>query len=304
MEMTKAPYMHSGSSITLVMADVLVALLPAAAAGIYFFGAKAALIIGISVASCVLAETAWNAAAGKPQTAGDLSPAVTGLLLALTLPPGLPWWLAAIGGVFSVAAGKMAFGGLGRNFLNPALAGRAFLQIFWPHAMMSWARPFDAVTTATPLTINKYLLPEAMPTFLDMLTGNHAGSIGETCVPALLAGAIFLLARKDIFASIPLSFIAVVGAGAALAGQDPLFHVTAGGLLLGAFFMATDPSTSPVSTGGKIVFGIGCGVITMLMRVKGFLAEGVCYSILLMNLTVPLLDRWLLPRPFGTVEIE
>jgi Na+-translocating ferredoxin:NAD+ oxidoreductase subunit D len=302
--MTKAPFIHSGSSITAVMGDALIALLPATAAGIYYFGLKAAVIIGVSAASCVLTEFLWQVLRKKPATAGDLSAVVTGLLLALTLPPGLPWWLAAVGGVFAVAAGKLAFGGLGRNLVNPALAARAFLQLAWPHAMMSWTKPFEAVTTATPLTINRYLLPEAMPTFIDMLTGNRAGSIGETCVLALAAGAVFLIIRKDIFASVPLIFIGTVGAGAFLAGQDPLFHMAAGGLVLGAFFMATDPVTSPVSTAGKVVFALGCGALTVIMRVKGFWAEGVCFSILIMNLSVPLLDRWLIPGPFGTVEIE
>jgi electron transport complex protein RnfD len=203
------------------------------------------------------------------------------------------------GGFFAVIFGKLLFGGLGNNLLNPALAGRAFLQIGWPALMITWVRPFDAVSTATPLTINKYMLPDAMPSYFDMLLGNRGGSLGETCVIALAAGAVFLIMRKDIYALIPLTFIATVAAGAAFFGQDPLLYMLGGGLMLGAFFMATDPVTSPVSTSGKIIFALGCGIITVLIRVKGGFSEGVCFSILIMNLTVPLLNKWLIPKPFG-----
>ncbi|MFH1368749.1 MAG: RnfABCDGE type electron transport complex subunit D [Elusimicrobiota bacterium] len=294
-----SPHIHSGDTVRKVMANVMIALLPATAASVYYFGLPAAIVIAVSVFSCVLAEYVWKKAFKLTVNIDNLSAAVTGLLLGLTLPPGLPWWMVVIGSVFAVAAGRHSFGALSRNILNPALAGRAFLQIVWPGAMITWTKPFETVTAATPLTISKHSLPEALPTYFDMLIGNRTGSLGETCIIALLAGAVFLLIRKDIFLTVPIAFIGTVAAGAALFGEDPIFHVLGGGLVLGAFFMATDPITSPVPRAGKIIFGVGCGTLTILMRVKGWYSEGVCFSILAMNLIVPLLDKSIIPGRFG-----
>lgn len=297
-----SPHMHSGWSIQKVMLDVLVALLPAAATAVYYFGTPAASVILVSVITCVVTEYVWQQSRRLPVRINDLSAAVTGLLFALTLPPATPLWITAIGAVIAILLGKQVFGGLGHNVLNPALAARAVLHLAWPVEMSTWTKPFEAVTSATPLVITKYGVTQPLPTYMDMLLGNHAGSLGETGVLALLAGGLYLILRRDIFLSVPITFIATVAVGAMVFNADPIFHVLAGGLMLGAFFMATDPVTSPVSLSGRILFGLGCGAITILIRMHGMFPEGVCYAILIMNLSVPLMNRYLIPKRFGDMS--
>lgn len=289
------------------MKDVLIALAPAALYGIYRFGYSAAVIIALSIAACVAAEYAYNRIAKKRQTIGDYSAAVTGLLLAMNLPPEAPYYIPVIGGVFAIVVVKQFFGGLGQNFINPALAARAFLMISYPTAMTTFT--LDGVTTATPLYYlkNEGFVPQASD-YVNAISGGIPGCIGETCVIALVAGAAYLLIKKVINWRIPFFYIATVVIMTSVFGRsgimsgfpfDCFYEVFVGGLLLGAFFMATDYSTSPVSPAGQIVFGIGCGVLTGVIRVYGGYPEGTSYSILIMNLTVPLLDKYLRPRVYG-----
>jgi len=301
-----SPHIHSGSSISEVMGDVLLALLPASGAAIYFYGYYAGAIILVAVLSAVLTEYLWQKIVRRENTIGDLSALVSGLLLALTLPPRISLFLVFLGAVFTILFGKCIFGGLGYNPFNPALVGRAFLQISWPRAMGSWFLPqagqltiTSATTTATPLMIDKGEAVGQLPDLGNMFLGNRAGSLGETAALALLLGGLYLLIRRQITLTIPLSYIFTVALVSWLFGKNPLFHILAGGLLLGAIFMATDPVTSPVTEKGRLVFGVGCGILTVLIRLKGGFPEGVCFSILIMNALVPLIDRMTLKKVFG-----
>ena len=235
----------------------------------------------------------------RQDTLADLSAVVTGLLLAFCLPPAIPLWIAAAGGIFAILVGKAIFGGLGHNPFNPALVGRAFLQVSWPKDMSLWTAPYDAVTTATPLGIMKLNLPGILPDNWTLFFGNFAGSLGETPKLILLLGALYLLFRKHIKLYTPLSFIITAAILALFFKENPVFHLLTGGLILGAFFMATDPVTTPLSRNGKIIFGIGCGVLTMLIRLKGGFPEGVCYSILIMNMLTPFIDKMTVIKKFG-----
>ena len=230
----------------------------------------------------------------------DGSAVITGLLLALCLPPRLPLWIAAIGAVFAIAFAKCAFGGLGYNIFNPALSGRAFLAISWPVEMTTWAKPltYDAVTTATPLGLLK--MQQITTYHINLALGNVGGSIGETSAIAILIGGIFLIVKRYIDWRTPLSYIGTVGILMVLLGRDPIFHMLAGGLFLGAFFMATDYVTTPITREGRIIFSIGAGVIVVVIRLIGGYPEGVMFSILLMNAFTPLIDRHVKPRVFGT----
>jgi len=236
---------------------------------------------------------------GRRITIGDGSAVVAGLLLAFVLPSRLPWWMAAVGSFFAVVIVKQLFGGLGNNIFNPALAGRAFLLASFPIYMTSWVRPFDAVSCATPLAIVKENLSGTMPSLWDLFIGKTAGCLGETSAVALLIGAGFLFWRKIITWHIPFTYIGTVTILSWVFGRDPLFSVLAGGLVLGAFFMAVDPVTSPMTAKGQIIFGVGCGIVTVVIRQWGGYPEGVCYSILLMNALVPLIDRYTKPRRLG-----
>jgi electron transport complex protein RnfD len=304
-----SPHINSGRTTADIMRDVIIALIPALAMSLFFFRLKAAFVIFTTVTACVAAEYICRKIMRKPVSIGDWSAALTGLLLAFNLPPSIPLWMAAVGGVFAIVITKQLFGGLGRNFINPALAARAFLMASWPVQMTTWTAPFlDTVTSATPLAIIKKgseaqgILP---PQILDLFTGNVSGCIGETSAAALLIGAAYLVIRRVITLEIPAAFIGTVAimtwtlGGHALFTGNVLYHIFAGGLMLGAFFMATDYTTSPVTLKGKIIFGTGCGILTSVIRLYGGYPEGVCYSILLMNLTVPLIDKYTLPRSFG-----
>lgn len=304
-----SPHITSGQTTAVIMRDVVIALIPAFAMSVYFFGTNALLVVLTTVAAGVLAEYLCNKIMRKPVSIGDWSAAVTGVLLAFNLPPSIPLWIAAIGSVFAVVIVKQLFGGLGRNFVNPALAARAFLMASWPVQMTTWTNPFlDTICSATPLAVIKKggeaqgAIP---PQILDLFTGNTAGCIGETSAIAILIGAAYLVVRKVITLEIPASFIGTVAlmtwvfGGASLFSGNVLYHLFAGGLMLGAFFMATDYSTSPVTFKGRIIFGIGCGIIASSIRLYGGYPEGVCYSILLMNLAVPLINKYTLPKSFG-----
>jgi electron transport complex protein RnfD len=263
----------------------------------------------VTVVSCVAAEYVWCRLTKKENTIGDLSAVVTGILLAFNLPPAMPLWMAAIGGVFAIIIVKQLFGGLGHNFVNPALAARAFLMASWPGQMTGWQKPgWDAISTATPLEIlsRGSAAAEPLPKLWDMFIGNIGGCIGETSVLALLIGAGYLFVRRVISPELPFVFIGTVGFMTwMLGGSEGLFtgnfiyNIFAGGLMLGAFFMATDYVTSPVTFKGRIIMGIGCGLLTSVIRLYGGYPEGVSYSILLMNLVVPIIDRYMIPRSFG-----
>lgn len=314
---SESPHVRGRNTTSRVMLDVIIALLPALIAGVVVFGYRAAVLTAVCVVFSVGAEWIWCKILKKQSSIGDFSAAVTGILLAMNLPATMPLWMAAIGSVFAIIIVKQFFGGIGHNFMNPALAARAFLLTSWAAAMATWTVPFaklnfwsnvDAVTTATPLTAMKEGA-EAGYTYLDMFVGNTAGCIGEVSAAAILVGAVYLIVRHVISLRIPLTYIATValitfvfGGKNGMFTGDPLMHILSGGLMLGAFFMATDYVTTPYTKKGQIIFGFGCGVITAVIRLYGGYPEGVSYSILLMNVATPLIDRFTAPRRFGSVK--
>lgn len=311
---SSTPHIRSNDSIESIMRDVLIALTPAALAGIYFFGFKALLIIILSIASCVFFEGAYQKITKQPITITDLSAAVTGLLLAMNLPASSPFWLPVVGGFFAIVIAKQLFGGLGQNFINPGLAARAFLLASYPTQMTNFTEPAglfssaEAVSAATPLTLVKELAKEGkiqeltQSDFINALIGNIGGCIGETCAIFLILGGIYLIYRKVISWRIPVTYILTVFILTLIFGRMPVYEILIGGLMLGAFFMATDYSSSPVTPTGQFIMGFGCGLLTAIIRVYGGYPEGVSYSILLMNLAVPLIDRFTKPKVFGEVK--
>jgi electron transport complex protein RnfD len=305
---SSSPHIRANHSTASIMQNVLIALLPALAVAGYVFGVWALALVAICVISCAITEAIIQKLLKKPVTINDWSAAVTGVLLAFNLPINAPWWLAVIGSVFAIAIVKQCFGGLGQNFMNPALAARAFLLASWPTRMTSTAYipVSDTVTTATPLALLKSGELASMPSTLDLFTGLNGvyGCIGEISALALLLGGIYLIVRGIISWRIPVVYIATVGILAVLFGENPLVHITAGGLILGAFFMATDYASSPVTAKGQIIYAIGCGLITMIIRQIGGYPEGVSYSILLMNLTAPLIERFTKDKVYGVVKAK
>lgn len=310
-----SPHLRTPLDTAKVMRIVFAALLPTAVASFFIFGVHSLAVILTSIVTCVLAELACNRVFGQETTITDGSAAVTGILFAFTLPPTTPLWMVAVGAVLAIVVVKQLFGGLGYNIFNPALAARAILLASWPVAITTWAKPVnsflatDAVTTATQLGLLKEAqrvagsLPETYG-YLDLFLGNVPGSLGETCKVTLLAGAVVLFALKIIDWRIPTSFIAAVVLFSFFFGRDPLAAVLSGGVILGAFFMATDMVTSPSGKAGKLIFGAGCGTLTALIRSYGGFPEGVCYSILLMNCFTPLIEKYVRPRPFGAVKAK
>lgn len=286
------------------MGDVIIALIPAVLASGIIFGPRALLVILVTVVSCVASEYIARRILKRSNTIGDLSAVVTGILLAFNLPVGINLFMAAFGGVVAIVVVKQLFGGIGQNFVNPALTARIVLMASFPTAMTTWAKPFyylggaDAVTTATPLYLMK-TGAGGLPSYLELFLGFRGGCLGEVCAAALLLGAVYLFVRKVIFPVIPLCYIGTVAVISLIAGQDILYQLLSGGLLLGAFFMATDYSTSPLTLKGHVIFGIGCGLFTMLIRLFGNLPEGVSFSIILMNILVPHIERMTTPKPFG-----
>lgn len=306
------------------MLDVIVAMLPALAAAIYFFGWDAVRLVSACVLACVAAEAVARKWMGRDLGVYDLSAVITGMLLAFNLPPSLPTWMAVVGSVFAIVIAKQLFGGIGYNPFNPALAGRVMLLISFPVFMTSWSQwvipapiGIDAVTTATPLGLVKtaVLSGGALPftfnssTALQLFLGNQNGCIGEVSAAALLLGGLYLLWRRCISWHIPGAYLGTVAIFSGILwllnpeqNLSPLFHVLAGGLMLGALFMATDMVTSPVTKRGMLVFGAGCGVLTMLIRKWGGYPEGVSFAIILMNAITPLINRATRPRVFGGVK--
>lgn len=320
-----SPHLRAGLNAEGIMWMVVLALVPASTAAVYFFGWPTLTLLLVSIAAAVLTEAVTVLIMKRPLTIYDGSAVVTGLLLALTLPPTVPEWIPAVGSAFAIIFGKQIYGGLGYNPFNPALIGRAFLLASWPRLMVNWVWPedslgwaagkvealagataeavseaADAVAGATALGLWREGITD-IP-YLQLYLGNIAGSLGETSALAILLGGLFLLIYKIIDWRIPCSYLGTVALLAFLMGEDPLFHLLAGGLLFGAFFMATDYVTTPITPRGRLFFGIGCGLLTILIRKFGGFPEGVCYSILIMNITTPLLDRWTRPKRFGEVK--
>ncbi|QGU95806.1 RnfABCDGE type electron transport complex subunit D [Clostridium bovifaecis] len=306
---SSSPHIRDNNSVQSIMRDVIIALLPATAAGIYYFKLNAFLVVLTAVIACVASELVWCKATKSPNTTKDLSAVVTGLLLAFNVPPTLPLWMVVVGSVFTMVVVKALFGGIGQNIVNPALAGRAFLLASYPVAMTTWTNPVDGVTGATPLAILKgaEATGATLPSISQAFLGQVGGCIGETSALALLIGFAYLLYRRVITWHIPVVYIGTVFVLGMIMGRSPLggvYEIMAGGLMLGAIFMATDYTTSPMTTKGQIVFALGCGILTSVIRQFGGYPEGVSYSILIMNLIVPLIDRKFKPRVFGTGEAK
>ena len=303
------PHIYAKDTTQTIMRDVLIALFPAVIASIVFFGVQALLVEVVCVAVAVACEWAFEKICGKPITIMDLSAAVTGLLLALNLPVSIPLWQAAFGAFVAIIVIKQFFGGIGQNFANPAITARVIMLVAFSGAMTNWVpaafsnAPADAVTAATPLALLGAEGAEGtLPTLAQMFLGARGGSMGETSCLALLLGGIYLIYRKVISWHTPVAFIGTVLVLTALLGQQPLYQVMAGGLFIGAFFMATDYTTSPPTPAGKLIFGVGCGLITVLIRVWGNYPEGVSFSILLMNILNPYICDWTKTKPFGGVQ--
>ncbi|MCF6461827.1 RnfABCDGE type electron transport complex subunit D [Clostridium sp. Cult1] len=323
---SSSPHIRSNESVQRIMLDVIIALTPAIIGSVYFFGLNALKLILISVASAMAFEAIIQKIFNKPITINDFSAIITGILIAFNLPASAPWWLPIMGSAFAIIVVKQFFGGLGSNFMNPALAARAMLLTSWPAHMSTFTgtRP-DVVATATPLAMMKYGMGadggasatvEAatsasqaagaeLPTLWNMFIGNAPGAIGETSVLLLLIGAAYLIIRQVIDWKIPVFYLGTTFIMLVLLGVETEFlpyHMLGGGLILGAFYMATDYASSPVTPIGRIIFGIGAGILTALIRVKGGYPEGVSYSILLMNVATPLIEKFTRPKVFGEVK--
>ena len=320
---SSSPHIRSNENTRSIMLDVIIAMLPALVWAIYNFGFKALISVVVSIVACLFWEWLYRKLLKKPQSIGVLSAVVTGMLLAFVCPPELPWWALIIGAFFSIVVVKQLYGGIGCNFLNPALAGRAILLASYATAMTTWTLPSskkelaDVISTATPLqimkegTVEKFAELTTNYTVGDMFIGRIGGSLGEVSALALLLGGAWLLIRKVISWHTPVAFIgtvAILTLISAPAGIDNvqymLYNVFGGGLMLGAIFMATDYATSPVTKPGQLIFGIGCGLITCFIRRFGSYPEGVCYSILIMNCTTWLLDKYIRPTIYGAVKKE
>ena len=321
---TSSPHIRGNETTRSLMLDVVIAMVPALVAAVIVFGFRALTLTAVSVVACIFWEWLYRKILKKDQTVGDLSAVVTGMLLAFVCPVTLPYWMMILGDAFAILLVKQLYGGIGRNFMNPALAGRAALLACYATAMTTWIDPSaakagvlgvgaDIVTAATPMAMMKEGgLAAVMETYdlQSMFVGNIGGSLGEVSALALLIGGIYLIARKVITWHIPVAYLGTVAVLTFLfpRGNDPLtfmlYNLLGGGLMLGAFFMATDYVTSPVTSKGRIVFGIGCGLLTVFIRYFGGYPEGVCYSILIMNCTTWLIDQYMRPARFGVVKGE
>lgn len=296
-----SPHILSSNSTSNIMFDVILALFPALFASIVYFGPRALILTLVCVVSCVVFEFLTRKVMKRDNTISDFSAAVTGILLAFNLPPAIPLWIAVIGSFFAIVIVKQLFGGIGQNFANPAIAGRIILFVSFSTYMTTWAQPFgyrhaiDSIASATPLIdINNV-------NTLDLFLGNVPGCIGEVSALALIIGGIYLVIRKVINPIVPLTYISTIFVFTWVLGENPVNHIFAGGLMLGAIFMATDYSTTPSTIKGKIIFALGCGIITTLIRVFGSYPEGVSFAILFMNLITPLIDRCTKTKPFGAI---
>lgn len=302
---SSSPHLRSGASTQRIMLDVILALCPALIASFVFFGPRALILVAVTVLSCVLSEYISRRIMKRDNTVPDLSCIVTGLLLAFNLPVSLNPLMAVFGGVVAIVVVKQMFGGIGQNFVNPALTARIILMNSFPADMSSWTPALgwlngtDATTTATPLAVLKQG-GEFNFSYMDLFLGSTGGCLGETCALALILGGLYLIVRRVISPVIPVTYLATVTVISLIAGRDPLVDLLTGGLMIGAFFMATDYTTSPISRNGRIIYAVGCGLFTMLIRMFASLPEGVSYSIVLMNILVPLIERVSLPKPFGS----
>ena len=313
-----APHLKSRIKTKNIMLDVIIALIPALIAAVIIFGFRALLLVFIIVTTCVLSEYTYRKLMKRKNTISDLSAVVTGILLAFAIPVSLPIWMAVVGGVIAIVLIKQMFGGIGHNFVNPALTARAILLISFPVAMALWTPPFanqtqggtvvetttDATGAATPLSILNEESTEALPSYLDLFLGRTPGSLGEVSTFALILGGIYLIFKKIITPTIPLIFIGTVFIFSALLGHDPFIHLLSGGLFLGAIFMATDYITSPLTDRGKAIYAFGCGFLTIIIRIFGDLPEGVSFAIIVMNILVPYIERITMPKAFSLEEAK
>lgn len=287
---TAAPHITSADSTQKIMQRVCIALVPTLIASVLIFGIQSLILTAVTVAACVLFEMGYCKLMGRENPTGDFSAVVTGMLLAFNLPASLPWWMAIVGAFIAIVIVKQLFGGLGYNFANPAIVARIALAVGFASKMAAYPRPengIDALAAATPLAVSGEL---GAGEYVTLLLGNHGGVLGETCAITILIGGIYLIATKVISPMIPVTYLATVAVLSVCFGLDPIVQLLSGGLMLGAFFMATDYVTSPTTDKGKLIFGIGLGVITMMIRHFGTMNEGVSFAILLMNLLVPYID--------------
>ena len=316
-----SPHVRCNETIPKIMWNVVAALVPAAAFGVYYFGVNALVIIIVAIVSAVIFEFLWEKAMHKRITITDGSAVITGLLLAMTCPPSLPWWMSIVGSFLAIVVCKQAMGGLGYNIFNPAHVGRAGLMVSWPVAMTTWTQVngtvIDGVAGATPLNVFKHGGSDALfqlfgtndwsSIYQSLFFGFRNGSLGETSTVLLILGGLWLIYKGYVNWQVPVVMIATVGilTGAVYGSANvALFQMMAGGLIIGAFFMATDMVTAPITVKGQVIFALGCGLITVLIRVLGGYPEGVCYSILLMNTLTPLIDRLVKPTVFGAVKTK
>lgn len=293
-----SPHVNSPLTTQRIMLDVVLALVPAGIASAIIFGWRALLVIGVCVAVCVFSEWGFEKICKKENTISDLSAVVTGMLLAYNLPVSIPIWQAALGSVIAIVVVKQLFGGIGQNFANPAITARIIMMTAFSGTMTAWVFP-DAVSTATPLAMISKGNLGGLPSYLQMFLGYRGGCLGETCTLALLLGGIYLLGRRVISWHTPVAFIGTVAIMSFICGKDVLYQLMAGGLMIGALFMATDYSSTPPTKWGKVIFGIGCGLITVLIRFWGNFPEGVSFSILIMNILTPYITKLTRSKPFG-----
>ena len=301
-----SPHDENYTKTSNIMLNVIIALLPAWGAAIHFFGARVISLTAVCIGSCIFFEYVCRRLMKRDNTIGDMSAIVTGLILAMNLPVTLPYWMAVIGSFVAIVITKQLFGGLGQNFANPAITARIVLMVSFPAAMTNWIKPleydYDAVSSATPLVLAKN--GSDLPSYLDLFIGKTGGCLGEVCALGLLIGGLYLAARKIISLAAPVSFIGSLFILSWISGDDPVYQILAGGVFLGAFFMATDYATTPITTKGKIVFGLGCGIITFVIRRFGSYPEGVSFSILLMNVLTPYIEQLTRTKVLGAKEAE
>ena len=302
-----SPHIRDNATTSTIMRDVLIGLAPAMIAAVVIFGFRALLMTAVCVAACIIFEYGTERILGRENTISDLSAVVTGVILSFNLPVQLPLWMAVVGCFFAIVIVKKLFGGIGNNFANPAIAARIFLLLSFSQPMTTWlqvegGRAVQGVYGATPLALISAGDTANLPSVMEMLLGTRGGCMGETCAIALILGGVYMIWKKVITPTIPLAFIGGVFVLSLLFGVNPVYELLGGGLMLGAFFMATDYTTSPITEKGKIIFGLGCALITMVIRVFGSYPEGVSYSILLMNIITPHINRMVRNKAFGGVQ--
>ena len=301
---TAAPHINSPDSTQKIMQRVCIAMVPTLIASVIIFGIQALILTAVTVAACVLFEYGYCKLMGREIPVDDFSAVVTGMLLAFNLPATLPWWMGVVGAFIAIVIVKQLFGGLGYNFANPAIVGRIALAMGFASTMASYPKPasaVDAFASATPLAAQA---GGGVQTYLTLLMGNHGGVLGETCALTILVGGIYLIATKVISPVIPVTYLGTVAVLSLVAGRDPIYQLLSGGLMLGAFFMATDYVTSPTTNKGKLVFGLGLGIVTCAIRFLGTMNEGVSFAILLMNLLVPYIDVLTRQELLGVAKVK